>query len=322
MNGKTKVNKAYKQQNASDLPRQQGDEIELLLHRIILLLEGLISKTDPPEGLATMQICISEIDPSPYYPFKIDDDEDIDKLAVSILVNGLITPVIVREKGDGRYEILSGYRRLKACELAGLDTISCEIVEADDEMAAVMIVESNRQRCTMTASEKGYAYRALRESIQYCKNSFTAICNSMGLDYEVALPINREDSNTYIQQCIRLTEVIPEIQDMVDEKRVGIKQAVEFSYLPKLIQGKIWEMMELEGRTFSLGQAKRIRELYEKHELCEDILEKIINEEKPNQREITRRTEKINKLLPQGLSARQRNDYILKPLDYYNNRTV
>lgn len=302
--------------------KRQVDEICALLQRIILIIDKLSSKSESSENLAVREVSIDVIDPSPYYPFRIEDDEDIENLSVSILIYGQITPAIVREKADGRYEMLSGYRRMRACEKAGLGTVNCEIVFVDDETAAAIVIEANRQRSNMSVSEKGYAYRALKESTHSSNKSIAALCNALGLEFESVLPLHKGDDAKMIQQSIRLTEVIPELQDMVDDRSFGLKQAAELSYLPKLVQGRIWEIMELEGRTFSFSQVKRIRELYENHELSVDILQIMINEEKPNQKEMMRKSEKINKLLPEGLSARQRNDYILKALDYYNNRTV
>ena len=229
------------------------------------------------------EIPLEEIDPFPDHPFKVQDDEDMMNLAESIRTNGILTPATVRKKEDGRYELLSGHRRLRACQIAGIPTLRCEIVE-----------QGHRSDLTSSpvATKLGRSDTELGEMVG--------------------------ESKDQIRRYIRLTELIPEILDMVDDGVIALRPAVELSYIPRLKQGHIWECMEIEQCTPSHTQAKRMRRMAEEGKLTQEAIEAIMLEEKPNQKErIVLRGDRFSRLFPPGLPISKREDYIAAAMEYY-----
>lgn len=189
-------------------------------------------------------IPISEIDDFPDHPFKVKIDEDMDQLVQSIKERGIITPVTLRPKEDGRYEIVSGHRRKKACELAGFETVKAEVREMTRDEAIILMVESNLQRSTILPSEKAFSYKMRLEAMkrqQGERTDLTSVPVGQKLSSREILAENSPDSNTQIQRYIRLTELIPELLDMVDESRIALRPAVELSYLKKEEQSALLE---------------------------------------------------------------------------------
>ena len=212
------------------------------------------------------EIPISEIDPFPDHPFHVRDDEDMMNLVESVKANGVITPATVRKKEDGRYELLSGHRRMRACELAGMESLRCEVVDMDRDEATVFMVESNFQRTTILPSEKAFAYKMRLEAMNRQGQRTDLTSNPVGrklIGQESAGIIGREsgDSQTQVRRYIRLTELIPELLDMVDEGKIALRPAVEISYLPKTIQGELWECMAMEQCSPSHAQSIRMRRM-------------------------------------------------------------
>ena len=238
------------------------------------------------------EIPLEEIDPFPDHPFKVRDDEDMMNLVESVKANGVLTPATVRKKEDGRYELLSGHRRFRACQLAGIGALRCEVIEMNRDEATIFMVESNFQRTTVGAN--------------------------FGVRSDKLLSNEVEDSARQIQRYIRLTELLPEILDMVDEGIVAMRPAVELSYIPKLQQGLIWESMELEGCTPSYAQAIRMRKLSEEHKLTPEAIDAILMEQKPNQKErIVLRGERFSRLFPPDLPVSKREDYVAAAMEHY-----
>ena len=265
-------------------------------------------------------ISLAEIDPFPDHPFKVQDDEDMMNLAESIRTNGVLTPATVRKKEDGRYELLSGHRRMRACEIAGLDSLRCEVVEMTRDEATIFMVESNFQRTTILPSEKAFAYKMRLDAMKRLPGRPSRNAGPVGPNYrsDEALAAEVEDSARQIKRYIRLTELLPEILDMVDEGQVAMRPAVELSYIPKLQQGLIWEAMELEGCTPSYAQAIRMRKMSEEQKLTPESVEAILMEEKPNQRErIVLRGDRFKDLFPPNLPISKREDYIAAAMEYY-----
>ena len=265
-------------------------------------------------------ISLAEIDPFPDHPFKVQDDEDMMNLAESIRTNGVLTPATVRKKDDGRYELLSGHRRMRACEIAGLDSLRCEVVEMTRDEATIFMVESNFQRTTILPSEKAFAYKMRLDAMKRLPGRPSRNAGPVGPNYrsDEALAAEVEDSARQIKRYIRLTELLPEILDMVDEGQVAMRPAVELSYIPKLQQGLIWEAMELEGCTPSYAQAIRMRKMSEEQKLTPESVEAILMEEKPNQRErIVLRGDRFKDLFPPNLPISKREDYIAAAMEYY-----
>ena len=266
------------------------------------------------------EIPLDEIDPFPDHPFKVRDDEDMMNLIESVRTNGVLTPATVQKKEDGRYELLSGHRRLRACRLAGIQTLRCEVVDMNRDEATVFMVESNFQRSTILPSEKAFAYKMRLDAMnrQGRRSDLTScpLGTKSRSDVELASSVN--DSVRQIHRYIRLTELLPEILDMVDEGQIAMRPAVELSYIPKLQQGQIWESMELEGCTPSYAQAIRMRKLSDDHKLTPEAIEAIMMEEKPNQKErIILRGERFNRLFPPDLPMSKREDYVAAAMEHY-----
>ena len=269
------------------------------------------------------EIPLDEIDPFPDHPFKVRDDEDMMNLVESVRTNGVLTPATVRKKEDGRYELLSGHRRMRACELAGIGTLRCEIVDMSRDEGTVFMVESNFQRTTILPSEKAFAYRMRLEAMNRQGQRTDLTCSPLGnklemgrASHELASAVG--DSKTQIFRYIRLTELLPEILDMVDEGQIALRPAVELSYIPKIQQGMIWESMELEGCTPSYAQAIRLRRLSAENKLTPEAVEAIMMEQKPNQKErIILRGDRFNRLFPPDLPMSKREDYVAAAMEHY-----
>ena len=265
------------------------------------------------------EIPLSEIDPFPDHPFKVKDDEDMMSRVESVRANGVLTPATVRKKEDGRYEVLSGHRRLRACQLAGIPVLRCEVVDMNRDEATIFMVESNFQRSTILPSEKAYVYKMRLDAMKRMPGRRNGDPVGLNLDRSrEMLAKDSIDSSTQIFRYIRLTELLPEILDMVDEGQVAMRPAVELSYIPKLQQGLIWESMELEGCTPSYAQAIRMRKLSEDHKLTSEAIDAIMMEEKPNQKErIVLRGERFARLFPPDLPLSKREDYVAAAMEYY-----
>ena len=269
------------------------------------------------------EIPLEEIDPFPDHPFKVQDDEDMMNLAESIRTNGILTPATVRKKEDGRYELLSGHRRLRACQIAGIPTLRCEIVEMSLDEATIFMVDANFQRSKILPSEKAFAYKMKLDAMKrlpgrLSKNATPLARNFQGKESAEILGEEVGESKDQIRRYIRLTELIPEILDMVDAGVIALRPAVELSYIPRLKQGHIWECMEIEQCTPSHTQAKRMRRMAEEGKLTPESIEAIMLEEKPNQKErIVLRGDRFSRLFPPGLPISKREDYIAAAMEFY-----
>lgn len=269
------------------------------------------------------EIPLDEIDEFPDHPYKVKDDEDMLNLMESIRENGVLTPATVRKKGDGRYEMLSGHRRHRACQLLGLDTLRCEIVDLDRDAATIFMCDSNLQRTVILPSEKAFAYKMRLEAMKRMpgrpsNNSRPVGTDLLGVRSDNILAAEVNESARQIQRYIRLTELIPEILEMVDEGQIAMRPAVEISYLPKELQEELLENMEIEACTPSHDQAMRMKGLFKQGKLTPEVISAIMQEEKPNQREkVILRDERTIKLLPRDLPVSEREEYILKALEHY-----
>ena len=267
------------------------------------------------------EIPLEEIDPFPDHPFKVQDDEDMMNLAESIRTNGILTPATVRKKEDGRYELLSGHRRLRACQIAGIPTLRCEIVEMSLDEATIFMVDANFQRSKILPSEKAFAYKmkldAMKRQGQRTDLTSVPLAQKSKTSREL-LGDQVGESQDQVRRYIRLTELIPEILDMVDDGVIALRPAVELSYIPRLKQGHIWECMEIEQCTPSHTQAKRMRRMAEEGKLTQEVIEAIMLEEKPNQKErIVLRGDRFSRLFPPGMPISQREDYIAAAMEFY-----
>ena len=269
------------------------------------------------------EIPLEEIDEFPDHPFKVLDDEDMMNLAESVREQGIITPATLRKKEDGRYEILSGHRRKRACELAGLDTLRSEVVEMDRDAAVIFMVDSNLQRTTILPSEKAFSYKMRLEAMkrQGRRSDLTSTPVVQKLKGRYSVELLGEDigeSREQVRRYIRLTELIPELLEKVDRGEIALRPAVDISYLPEDIQRSLLDTIEMEQCTPSYAQTRRMRTLLAEGKLTDETIYAIMQEEKPNQKEkFTISASKIEKVLPQSVKASQREDFILKAIDYY-----
>lgn len=266
-------------------------------------------------------IPLSEIDDFPDHPFQVRLDEDMDQLVESVKERGVITPITLRQKADGRYEIVSGHRRRKACELAGLTTVPAEIKELTRDEAIILMVESNLQRSTILPSEKAFSYKMRLEAMkrQGQRTDLTSGPAGQKLDSRDELASATNDSGRQIQRYIRLTELIPDLLTMVDEGRIALRPAVELSYLGKLEQQDLAAAIGLSLATPSHAQAIKLRTFSKEGKLSPTVIESIMCEEKPNQKEkINIKYAEARKYIPSSVPYEQTGAYILKALEYYH----
>ena len=265
-------------------------------------------------------IPISEIDDFPDHPFMVRDDEDMQNLIESIKERGVITPAMVRKKEDGRYELISGHRRKRACELAGMDTLRCEVVDMDRDEATIMMVESNFQRSNILPSEKAFAYKmrldALNRQGKRSDLTFSPVDKKSYSGERVASEAGESQAQVY--RYVRLTELVPELRDMVDEGRIKMRPAVELSYLSKESQQDVVEQIEWTQGTPTHDQAIRMRKLQENGNLTPQAVMAVMQEIKPSQKEkFVFSGEKIRQYLPKSLPYESMEEYVCKALDYY-----
>ena len=270
-------------------------------------------------------IPISEIDEFPDHPFKVLMDEDMEQLVESIKRNGVMTPATVRLKEDGRYELISGHRRKKACELAGLETLKCEVKELTRDEAIIVMVESNLQRSVILPSEKAFAYKMRLEAMNRqagrpSKDNLTPMVSDLDTT-RTNEKLGKEvgESREQIRRYIRLTELVPEILQMVDERQIAFRPAVEVSYLTEEQQYTLLEAMENNDATPSLAQAIKMKKYNQYGKLTSEVIQSIMEEEKPNQKgKPAFRDERITKLIPKTVPRGQETDFVVKALEFYN----
>ena len=268
------------------------------------------------------EIPISEIDEFPDHPFKVLMNEDMEQLVESVSRSGVMTPATVRQKEDGRYELISGHRRKKACELAGLETLKCEVKELTHDEAIIVMVESNLQRSVILPSEKAFAYKMRLEAMKRqagrpTKENSSPLGTHLRSDAELAEKVG--ESRNQIQRYIRLTELVPEILQMVDERQIAFRPAVEISYLSEEQQYTLLEAMGYNDATPSLAQAIKMKKFMQEGKLTDEVIQSIMQEDKPNQKEKPAfKDERITKLIPKSIPRGQETDFVVKALEFYN----
>ena len=276
-------------------------------------------------GLSKIRdIPLSQIDEFPDHPFKVLMNEDMEQLVDSIKRNGVMTPAAVRQKEDGRYELISGHRRKKACELAGLESLKCEVKELTRDEAIIIMVESNLQRSTILPSEKAFAYKMRLEAMnrQGQRTDLTSVPLAQKSDGKTSREKLGEivgESQDQIRRYIRLTELVPEILQMVDERQIAFRPAVEISYLTEEQQYSLLEAIGYNDATPSLAQAIKLKKFSQDGKLTDEVIQSIMQEEKPNQREKPQfKDERITKLIPKNVPKGQESDFVVKALEFYN----
>lgn len=265
------------------------------------------------------------IDDFPDHPFKVRDDEDMIQLVESVKERGVITPATVRQKEDGRYELISGHRRKRACELAGFEALRCEVVDLDRDAATVLMVESNYQRSQILPSEKAFAYKMRLEAMNRQagrprkENPTPVVSDLDGQRTNEILGNEVGESREQIRRYIRLTNLVPELLDLVDEGKIKMRPAVELSYLDEDGQRAVVDEIDLNQCTPSHDQTIRMRKFFTDGKLTPEVVSAIMGEEKPNQREkIVLRGDKVRSLIPKNIPVSQTEDYVVKALEHYS----
>ena len=268
---------------------------------------------------------LSEIDNFTDHPYEIREDEDMDTLVESIRERGVITPITVRTKEDGRYEIISGHRRRKACEIVGLETIKAEIREMTRDEAIILMVDSNVQRSNILPSEKARAYQMKLEAMKRQagrppKENFGPVGqNSEAYNARDALAEDSNESSRQIQRYIRLNNLVPELLDMVDTGRIAMRPAVELSYLPMEEQKMLLTTIESEEATPSYSQSQKMRTLSKEGKLDMDGIFQIMTVQKGNQKErVSIRYERLKPFVPTNYTIREAENYIMKAVEHYH----
>ena len=270
-----------------------------------------------------INIPLAQLHPFKNHPFKVTDDESMLETAESITKHGVLVPVIARPRDEGGYELISGHRRKRASELAGMETLPCIIRNLDDDAATIIMVDSNIQRENILPSERAYAYKLKLEAIKHQgqRNDLTLgqIGTRSRADEKLADSVG--DSARNVQRFIRLTELVPELLDMVDTKKIAFNPAVELSYLMPHEQVQLMEAMEMEQATPSLSQAQRLKKYSQDGKLTFDVMTAIMSEEKKGEPDkVTLTGEKLKKYFPKSYTPQQMEETILKLLEGWSRK--
>ncbi len=260
------------------------------------------------------------IDDFPDHPFKVRDDEDMQQLVESIKERGVITPATVRQKEDGRYELVSGHRRKRASELAGFKTLRCEVVDLNRDEATILMVESNFQRSQILPSEKAFAYKMRLDAMKRQGQRTDLTSRPVGKKLSVSQIADEVvDSERQIHRYVRLTNLVPELLEFVDEGRIKMRPAVELSYLDEDCQRDVVDEIDMNDATPSHDQTIRMRKFFDEGKLTTEAIQAIMSEEKPNQKEkIVLRGDRVRQLIPKNIPISQTEDFVCKALEHYN----
>ena len=273
-------------------------------------------------------IPLDQIDDMPNHPYKVRMDEDMDILVESVKSYGIITPVILRKKEDGRFECAAGHRRRRAAEITGFTTIRAEVRDMSRDDAIIVMAHSNRQRSRILPSEKAFSYKMELEALKRQGKRTDLTSSPMGMKLEGRQTLDligqeSGDGRNQVHRYIRLTNLIPELLDMVDEGRIAFRPAVELSYLKESEQRDLLETISYEEATPSLSQAIKMKEFSKAGRLNADVILSIMCERKPNQVEkIVFRSDRLKPYLPKNITPKETEDYVLKALEHYHRYQV
>lgn len=278
---------------------------------------------DDNKSEKVIDIKISDIEDFPNHPFKVVNNDEMQSMKESIKENGVLIPVLVREKSDGKYEMISGHRRKFASQLAEKETIPCIVRDLSDDEATIIMVDSNMQREEILPSEKAYSYKMKLEALSHQGKRTDLTCDQVGHKLEgkksiEVLSENADDSVTQIKRFIRLTNLIPELLDKVDDKQIAFNPAVELSYLTEEEQYSLLDCIEYNDATPSHAQSIILKRLSQEGKLDEDKIDDILSQEKPNQiPKIKFSEERIKSVLPKNVANEQVEDFVVKAIEYY-----
>ena len=271
-----------------------------------------------------VEVKLTDITDFPNHPFKVKDDDDMDKMRQSVEQYGVVHPILVRPTKDGKYEMISGHRRKRASELANKETIPCIVRNLSDDEATIIMVDSNMQREEILPSEKAFAYKMKLDALNHQGKRNDLTCGQVGHKLENnksrdIIAENSEDSARQIQRFIRLTELIPELLEMVDDKKIAFNPAVEISYLDDDNQYALLDCIEYSDATPSHAQAIVMKKLFQSGELDADKIDDILSEEKPNQKQkIKFDNDRIRNVLPKNIEEPKIEDFVVKAIEHYS----
>ena len=268
-----------------------------------------------------IDIKINDIDDFPNHPFKVIENDDMYNMCDSIKENGVLVPALVRPKANGRYEMVSGHRRKFASQLANKETIPCIVRDLSDDEAIIIMVDSNLQREEILPSEKAFAYKMKLEALSHQGKSLDSTSGQVVRKLETADIIGKEndESGRQVRRFIRLTELIPELLDLVDEKQIALSPAVELSFLNDEQQYAVLDCIECNVATPSHAQAIRLKKLSQEGTLTTDEIEDILSEEKPNQiPKVKFNAIRIRNVLPKNITEEKMEDFVVSAIEFYN----
>lgn len=260
------------------------------------------------------------LDDFPNHPFKVRDDEDMLELIESVTERGVLVPAMVRPKENGRYELISGHRRKRASECVGKDTLQCFVKDLDDAEAVIIMVDSNIQRSHIPPSEKAYAYKMKLDAIKQQGKRTDLTLSPLGTKLDSANKLSEMtgDSRNQIYRYIRLTFLVPELLELVDEGRMKMRPAVELSYLDEDCQRDLVDAIDEEDCTPTHAQAIRLRKAFNENALSRDAIFIVMQEEKPNQKDrVILKADTVKDLIPKSVDESKRIEYIRRALQYY-----
>ena len=280
----------------------------------------VVENTSVSVQISDLQLSI--LHPFSKHPYKVRDDEAMQDMVESVKQYGVLSPAIARPMPDGGYELISGHRRKRACELAGLETMPVIVRELDDDAAAILVVDSNLQREDLLPSERAFAYKLKLEALRH-QGERTDLTSRQVVGKLEAADIIGEDageSGRQVQRCIRLTELIPPLLDMVDERKVAFNPAYELSFLTKDEQTMLLDAMDSEQATPSLSQAQRLKQFSQRGELDAAVMRAIMSEEKKEVERVTLKGDTLRKYFPASYTPKRMEETIIKLLEQWQKQ--
>ena len=269
-----------------------------------------------------MQLPIQKLRPFENHPFQVKDDDEMEQLVWSVLTQGVLTPLVVRPLENDEYEVISGHRRLYACQKAGIEMVPALIYALDRDSAAIAVVDSNLHREHILPSEKAFAYKLKMEALSHQGKRTDLTSDQVGPKLTAAT-ISETDSASQVKRYIRLTYLIPEFLEKMDEGEIALSVGVELSFLDESIQREVLEQCAINDCTPSYSQAWRMHKADREGTLTTAVIQAIMSEEKANQREMVKvPTSRLRKVLPQGLDAKKTEDFIIKACDHYRKYLI
>ena len=271
-----------------------------------------------------VNINLNEIDDFPDHPFKVVENDEMKDMMESIQDKGVLVPTIVRKKEDGRYEMISGHRRKKASELLNLETLPCIVRDLTNDEATIIMVDSNLQREKILPSEKAFAYKMKLEAIKHqgIRTDLTSVPMSQKSDSKSSRQMIAEqvgESQDQVRRYIRLTELVPELLEMVDNEKIAFRPAVELSYLTQDEQYQLLDCIEYTEATPSLAQAIKLKKLSQNNKLTTDDIDEIMSQRKPNQIETYKfDKDRIRGVLPRNIEEEKIEDFVVKSIEFYS----